>query len=268
MSFGRSLRDELDRVGIRGALARRIEAELADHHRCDPAAPLGDPRELAEQFAADLRVSLTRRAFRHGFAALSLTAVLLVAVVLVYGATDQWTHLDLFGARGAVVAGSGVAIVIGAQVAFVAGMLSLVPVVLGRSDPASLLLVQRRLGVAFASVSVVIAGELVSTIAQRPLLAAWLFAFSTAAALAPLPLLAPAARTLRVAGGLTPGVPARSALPAPLLAGVAVAAVVAMTLGSAVAERSFAEGLTRGVIEAVAIGTCFLLLARRLGLRG
>ena len=74
--------------------------------------------------------------------------------------------------------------------------------------------------------------------------------------------------TLRVAGGLTPGVPVRSALPAPLLAGVAVAAVVAMTLGSAVAERSFAEGLTRGVIEAVAIGTCFLLLARRLGLRG
>jgi hypothetical protein len=267
MSFERSLRDELDRVGIRGALARRIEAELADHRRCDAAAPLGDPRELAEQFAADLRVSLTRRAVRHGFASLSLAAVLLVAVVLVYGATDQWTHLDLFAARGAVVAACGLAIVIGAQVAFVAGMLSLMPVLLGRSDPASLLLAQRRLGVAFVSVSVVIMGELVSTIAQRPLLASWLFAFSAAAALAPLPLLAPAVRTLRVAGGLTPAVPVRSAFPTPLLAGVALAAVAAMTLGSAVAERSFAEGLTRGVIEAVAIAGCFVLLARRLGLR-
>ena len=83
MTFERSLQSELDRVGIRGALAQRIEAELVDHQRCDPEAPLGDPRELAERFAADLRAPLTRRAARHGFAALSLTAVLLVTVASV-----------------------------------------------------------------------------------------------------------------------------------------------------------------------------------------
>lgn len=267
MSFERTLRAELDHVGIRGALARRIEAELADHRRCDPTAPLGDPRELAESFAADLRVPLTRRAVWRGFAALSLTAVMLVGVALVYSIMDQWAHLDLFSTRGAVVAGGGLAIVIGAQVAFVAGLLALAPVVLGRSDPPSLLLAQRRLAVALVSASVVIAGELVQTLAQRPLLPDWLFVFSAVAALAPLPVLVPAARALRVAGGLTPTIPVGSAFPARLVAGVALAAVTAMTLGSAVAERSLAEGLSRGAIEAVAIAGCFALLARRLGLR-
>ena len=267
MTFGRVLRDELDRVGIRGALARRIESELADHCWCDPAAPLGDPRELAESFAADLRAPLTRRAVRRGFVALSLTAILLIAVVLVYSATNQWAHLDLFGTRGALVAGGGLAIVIGAQVAFVAGMLAVVPVVLGSSDQPSLLLAQRRLAVALVSASVVIAGELAQTIAQRPLLPDWLFVVSAAAALAPLPVLVPAARMLRVAGGITPAVPVRSSFPAPLVAGVALAAVAAMTVGSAVAERSLVEGLSRGAIEALAIAGCFALLARRLGLR-
>jgi len=267
MSFERILRTELERVGIRGTLARRIEAELADHRRCDPSAPLGDPRELAAQFAADLRVPLTRRAVRDGFGALALTAVLLVGVAAVYSATDQWANLDLFVARGAVVAGGGIAIVIGAQAAFVAGVLAVVPIVLGRTDPPALRLSQQRLGVALGAGTVVIAGEVVQTIAQRPLLPAWLVALSAVAALAPLVLLLPAARTLRLAGGLTPAVPVRASLPAPLLVGAAVAAIGAMTLGSALAERSFAEGLSRGVIEALAIAVCFLLLARRLGLR-
>jgi hypothetical protein len=267
MSFEQRLRSELDRVGIRGPLARRIEAELADHRRCDPAAPLGDPRELAERFAADLRAPLTRSAVRHGFAGLALTALLLAGVALVYGATGQWAHLDLFGARGAVVAAGGLGIVIGGQAAFVAGVLALVPVALRRDDAASLLLAQRRLAVAFASVFVVIGGELAQTIAQRPELSGWLVGVSAAAALAPLSLLVPAARTLRAARGLTPHVPVEASLPAPLLAGVAVAAVAAMAVGSAVAERSLAEGLSRGVIEALAIAGCFALLARRLGLR-
>lgn len=267
MSFERSLRAELDRVGIRGALARRIEAELADHRLCDPSAPLGDPRELAERFADDLRLPLTRRAVRTGFGALALIAVLLAGVAAVYSATNQWAHLDLFGARGAVVAGGGLAIVIGAQVAFVAGVLAVVPIALGRTEPLALRLSQQRLSVAFVAGAIVIGGELAQSVAQRALLPGWLFAFSVVAALAPLPVLGPAARTLRIAGGLTSAAPVRAALPAPLLTAVAVAAVVAMTLGSAVAERSLAEGVSRGAIEALAIAGCFVLLARRLGLR-
>ena len=141
------------------------------------------------------------------------------------------------------------------------------PLVLGRSDEASLLLAQRRLGVALISASVVIVAELTQTVAQRPLLPGWLFALSTIAAVAPLPVLAPAARTLRVARGLTPTVPVPGLFGAPLLAGVGVAAVAAMALGSAVVEGSVAEGLSRGAIEAIAIAGCFALFARRLGLR-
>ncbi len=267
MSFERGLQLELARVGIRGALARRIEAELADHRRCDPDAPLGDPRELAERFAADLRAPLTRRATRRGFAALSLTALLLVGVASLYSATDQWAHLDLFGARGAVVAGGGATIMVSAQLAFVAGMLAVVPLVLGRTDPASLLVVQRRLGIALVSAFVVIAAELAQTVAQRPFLPGWLFAVSALAAVAPLPVLLPAGRTLRAASRLTPVVPVRGMFPTALLVGVAFAAVAAMTLGSAVVERSAAEGASRGAIEALAIAVCFVLLARRLGLR-
>ena len=145
-------------------------------------------------------------------------------------------------------------------------MLALVPLVLGRSDQASLLLAQRRLGVALVSASVVIVAELTQTVAQGQLLPGWLFALSTIAAVAPLPVLGPAARTLRVAHGLTPTVPVRGMFGAPLLAGVAVAAVAAMTLGSAVVEGSVAEGLSRGAIEAIAIAGCFAFFARRLGL--
>ena len=267
MSFERSLHAELDRVGIRGALARRIEAELADHRRCDPAAELGDPRELAEQFAADLRLPLTRRAVRSGFVALAAAAILLVVVVAVYDATGRWAHLDLFGTRGAVVSGGGIAIVVAAQAAFVAGLLAVVPIVHGRTDAPALRLAQRRLGVAVVAVSVVLAGVLVQTAAQAPLLPGWLVVFSAAAALAPVPLIASSARTLRVASTLTAAPPERASLPRPLLAGVSLAAVVAMAVGSALAERSLAEGLFRGAVEALAIAACFALFARRLGLR-
>ena len=146
-------------------------------------------------------------------------------------------------------------------------MLALVPLLLGRSDQVSLLLAQRRLGVALVSAAVVIVAELTQTVAQRPLLPGWLFALSTLAALAPVPVLLPAARTLRIARGLTPAVPVRGMFAAPLLAGVAFAAVAAMALGSAVVEGSVAEGLSRGAIEAIAIAGCFALFARRLGLR-
>lgn len=267
MSFERSLRAELDRVGIRGALARRIEAELADHRRCDPDAPLGEPSRLAESFARDLRAPLTGRAVRRGFIALSLTAVALVAVVLAFSATDQWAHPDVFGTRGAVIAGSGVTIVVAAQVAFVAGMLALLPLVLARTDQASLHVAQRRMSVALGSASVVIAAELVQAVAQRPLVPGWLFAASALAAVAPLPVLLPATRTVRVARSLTPDVPVRGVFSTALLLGVAVAAVATMSVGSALAERSLAEGASRGAIEALAIAASYVLFARRLGLR-
>ena len=72
------LRRELAARGIRGRLAARIDAELDDHLACDPQARLGEPAEIAEHFAVELRRVRTRRAASIGtFAALAATALLL-----------------------------------------------------------------------------------------------------------------------------------------------------------------------------------------------
>ena len=146
-------------------------------------------------------------------------------------------------------------------------MLAVVPLVLGRSDQGSLLLVQRRLAVALVSASVVIAAELTQTVAQGALLPAWLLALSQS----------PRWRRYRCfsrpCGRFES--PAASRLPSRCEEcsrhrcwwESAFAAVAAMALGSAVIEGSVAEGLSRGAIEALAIAGCFVSLARRLGLR-
>jgi hypothetical protein len=115
---------------------------------------------------------------------------------------------------------------------------------------------------------VVVAGQLVDAFALRPFLPAWWFALSLAATAASAAALAASVRGLRsaeqiaVVEALAP-----TPLPGPFLACVAAAAVAAMSVGSAYAEHSWAEGLSRGFFEAFAIGACFVTLGRRLGLR-
>src|ERR1051325_11171665 len=118
----KALRDELARVGIRGRLARRIVLELEDHERCDPDADLGAPRLIAERFAEELRLPVSRRETHIGFASLALAAVLLAV-------SQRMTSIaggspDLFGGRGAEVAIAGLAMALAGQVAFVAGILA------------------------------------------------------------------------------------------------------------------------------------------------
>lgn len=68
---------ELARAGIRGVRRRRIVAEFADHLGCDPGAGLGDPGELAAQFAEELGTSFARTAAFRAFLALALVGTLL-----------------------------------------------------------------------------------------------------------------------------------------------------------------------------------------------
>src|SRR3954468_1002587 len=65
---------ELRRVGIRGRRRRRILTEFADHLACDPDAALGDPRQLAAQFADELAGDAARRTALGTFAALAVVA--------------------------------------------------------------------------------------------------------------------------------------------------------------------------------------------------
>lgn len=258
-----ALRDELDRVGIRGRLARRIELELADHLACDPEANLGEPRLIAERFAAELRLPLTRRATYTGFAGLALAAVLLAAsqraLVVAHGSVPS-----VPGLRGTLIAWAGLAIMLGCQVAFVSGMLALWGVRRG-TPPA---LVQRRLAFALGSGLLVVCGIGFDSVAFHPYLPLWATAVAAAAAVAPVPVLAASAGGLRTASALTPGGPvAVRPFPAWLVVAIGAAVVLAITVGSAFAERSWQEGLVRGALEAAAFAGGYLVLGRRLGIR-
>ena len=249
------LRAELARVGIRGPLARRIELEIADHLACDPAAQLGAPRLIAERFAAELRLPKTRRVAFQGFAALALTALALAVMP---------SHV---GQTGVVVSLGGLAIVLGGQIALVAGVLA-VWRVLRKPDERDLRLVQRRLAVALAGGAVVVVGHAVQTAALEPRLSTWWLLASLPALALPALALGGVTHGLRGAAALTVGVqPARRGFPLPVAVAIGSAAAVLVTVGSAFAEHSWDEGLTRGGLEAIAFASCFAALGRYVGVR-
>jgi hypothetical protein len=246
----KGLREELARVGITGRLARRIELELEDHALCDPAAPLGSPQLIAERFAEELRLPRTRRAVHSGFLALALVAL---GLAFLRPRTLPNGH-----ASALVVALTGLAIVLGAQVSFVGGSLALWGVHRGTQ----LRTVQRRILVALGAGALVVAGESLDLAFthSRP----WWYALAVLPAFG----LAYSGSALRNAAALTPAAgrgPVAFTRSAVVAIGAGAAVVVAV--GSAFAERSWAEGLTRGVLEAVAFAGCFVLLGRRLGIR-
>jgi hypothetical protein len=122
MTYTETLSRELSAVGIRGRRRTRILTEVADHLSCDPAAELGAADQLARQFADELGTSLSRRAAFAVFAALALAGVLSAVAFLtnpglLRSATDTARPFsDLAAAL----------LVLGPQVAFVAGLLGAV----------------------------------------------------------------------------------------------------------------------------------------------
>jgi hypothetical protein len=260
------LRAELTRVGIRGRLARRIELELADHRACDPAARLGEPRLIAERFAEELRLPATRRTTFHAFAALALTALALGIVVQsthsAGGASAVSATRSLFDSLG------GLAIVFGVQVALVAGLLALWRVLRGTTTDGDLRLVQRRVGLALAGGGVVLAGQAVQAAALQPLQPRWWLLVASSALVVPALTLGGAAHELRGAVSITTTVqPSRRAFPRPLVLALGVGVVAIVCVGSAFAEHSWNEGLTRGAFEAVAFAGCFAAFGRYVGIR-
>lgn len=235
------LRAELARVGIRGRLAARIEAELDDHLACNPSAEMGSPREIAERFAAELRLPKARRATYVAFGALAL-----VAAVLVFAAPGGGVG------SGLAVAIAGLAIAVAAQFAFAAGVLAM----WGVRTRASLAVVRQRVVVALAAGAVVVgAGTVDAVVGHR---------WAMLAMLAPLPLFAVSLRDLRIdpgTGAATRGFARAEA------AALGALVVAAMTLGSTVAEHSWFEGVSRGAVEAIAFAGGYLVLGRRLGIR-
>ena len=248
-------------VGIRGRLARRIELELDDHLRCDPAANLGAPREIAERFAAELRVSLTRRSTYAGFAALAFAAVAILV-------SARGGGPSIPGARGWVESLGGLGVLLAGQVAFVAGVLALWRALRHPVAPAELRLVQRRTSVALAAGGVALGAHAAQAVAVQPFMSTLWVAFAIVAALVPAVALGFAAHGLRGAIALTPAVESlRRPFPRQSVLVVGVSAAAVMVVGSAFAEHSWAEGISRGVLESIAFAVCFVAFGRPLGIR-
>lgn len=282
MSYSEALWRELGGVGIRGRLRARIIAEIDDHLASDPGADLGAPDHLARQFADQLGTSLALRAALGAFAALAFAgamfgAAFLARAGLLRSATGTARPFgDLAGAL----------IVVGAQVALVAGTLAGLralrrrrAMAIGRGEATVIL---RRATVAVMAGLVTMAGlAWLALILGRTAPGWWvtltlaLSAAGAVALMATAPLVLAAARVRPATPGpggdladdlgvLMPG--QLRDRPWSLALAVAGAVAVVIALAGVVASDPF-DGALRGLADGAACLLGFAVLGRYLGLR-
>jgi hypothetical protein len=275
MTYLSELRAELRSIGFGRRLVERVVAEVEDHLHCDPQAQLGPPRLVAERFALELGTARTRLAARASFGSLALAALILLAVARAIGAAGGYPSS---AAQPWAVGLSALGMVAFGQIAFVAGVLTLVRGL--RRDPsgADLSLVHRRAFVALAAGALTSGSLLLHALELRPMPIWWTRLAVAGAAVSFVPLAAATVALVR-AVRIAPAPIGRAAglsgdLPRPLqrhAAGVLVSlgllAAGFATVSGAVLESSGVEGLVRGAIEGVGLLAGVAVLGRRLGLR-
>lgn len=282
MSYRDDLQHELTAVGITGRLRARITDEFADHLDCNPDAALGEPGQIARQFADELGTARARRASFAAFAALAVAGIMFAVVFLVaprqvLGAIPQ--GMGWPGRAFAWVA------VIAPQLAFAAGMLAVLRA-LHRRRAQVIAAAETRMLLRRATVGVVtgvasMAGVAGLALELNPWLASsWVtltlicMAVGTAALIATLPALLAARRVSSSAdgdegdlfddiGAWTPhsleGHPWRVAL---LLAG----AIFVLLSAAGWAASDGPDGMMRGVGDGLVCMLGFATLGRYLGL--
>jgi hypothetical protein len=262
-----ALGGELAAVGISGRRRARILAELADHLACNPDAEVGDPRELARQFADELATDSAQRTAFATFLALAVVGV----AVLVPQATLP-TLPDITGGKSTLlVAVATLAMLLGAQVAFVAGCLAALRA-LRLEGPRDVPLIRRRTVVALATGAATALGSTLYAVNFRGVVPGWWFAAAVASAgAASLPLAVAASAHIRSASVVVSEHSARGLaadlgpLAQPALIGAA--AVATMLVGTSFAEHSVVEGAIRAALEGIAFAACFFVLRRPLVLQ-
>jgi len=275
MTYLSELRAELRSIGFGRRLVERVVAEVEDHLHCDPQAQLGPPRLVAERFALELGTARTRLAARASFGSLALAALILLAVARAIGAAGGYPSS---AAQPWAVGLSALGMVAFGQIAFVAGVLTLVRGL--RRDPsgADLSLVHRRAFVALAAGALTSGSLFLHALELRPMPSWWTRLAVAGAAVSFVPLAAAAVavvRAVRIAPApIGAAVGLSGDLPRPLrrhAAGVLVSlgllAAGFVTVSGAVFESSGVEGLVRGAIEGVGLLAGVVVLGRRLGLR-
>jgi len=285
VSFMHELSRELVRVGVRGRLRRRILTEIGDHLACDPDADLGEPSQLARQFADELG---TRRAQSAGFQAFAALAIAgpLFAVSFV---SSGWAgpNATRVYATSALLGYLGVALVLLApQLSLVAGSLAALRSfrrrgqgVIPRSEAT---VIARRAAVGLASGLASMVGLVLVALEFQGRLAGWwtgltlgVAAFGACAIGIAAPAVLSSLRLLPVAPGpagdlfddLGGVVPARlRGQPWALALFVAAAVALVITLAGAV-QADGIDGALRGLADGVACLVGFALLGPYLGLR-
>jgi hypothetical protein len=273
VSFIDRLDHELATRRVPPAARRRILLEYADHIASDPSSEgrLGDPRELAQTFAAELAADDVRRSTAETFVALSLAAAAVVVGQGMIGRGGGYPGFDT-GISIAISIPALLMLVIAPQVALVSGTLAAMRALRRRLalrlPDAEVALIYRRCAVAGAAGLVTCAGLLLYVANFVGRLSAWWLATQAAlAAIAGAGLIVVAARSRRAsrtvagvagaAGGIVDDIPPLrpfAAHPVGCLALATVFGLLGGTVLGGVAEGSLIEGLQRGTFEAVVLG--------------
>jgi MFS family permease len=291
MSWLGEFEDELATRGIRPAVRERLVTEFADHIACEQGAAtavaltrLGVAREIAGQYADELAADGARHGAFAAFAALGCAAAALVVSQLTLGQFVGYPGFD-HGFSAALALPGILAMLVGPQVALVGGTLAAWRAIRRRREPvlpaAEIALLRRRARVGLLAGIVTTTGLLLYTVDFIGVLPAWWLALSGALAAGAMAALVAARRALAnssatvvfasgPAGDLFDDVPVLRRLrghPLALCVSAAVASGVVVTLAEWHAERSLAEGLQRGIFEAVALSVGFAVLGRTIGAR-
>jgi hypothetical protein len=286
MTWTEELADELHRRGVPARRRETIVLEIEDHIACEPASVsrLGDPRDLAAEFADELGAQAARGAVQWVFAALALTAGALAVSQLAIGTGGGYPGFDN-GYSLALAIPAILGMFVAPQVALVAGSLALLRVIRRRRAPilprAEIDLLRRRAWVGLgAGLACAIGLELYVIDFLGATHTTWLPLVGGVAGVAILSLCAAGAR-LRATGRLVvatdgpagdifddlpPLRPLRER-PWQLCAIVAGGVGLLMTVAEWHAESSLSEGLQRGAFEGVAAAVGFVALGRTIGAR-
>lgn len=285
MSYVDSLGQELAAVGISGRLRRRIVLEIDDHLECNPNADLGQPRDLARQFADELGTARARRAALATFAALALAGVVFAISFLAAGpAGPGLPRLRPESAALAVLA--AVLAVLGCQVAFVSGVAGALRAWRLRREAivprAEATVIGRRAAVAVIGGFAAMAGMALLAVEFSQVLGDWIVTFAVAGAAVGAGALAAATPAVVRASRLRPAAAGAAGdlfedigpVVPPVLHGrpwrfaIAVSAAVGLAIAIVgIAAGDPYDAIARGLADGLACMAGFALLGRYLGLR-
>jgi HAAS domain-containing protein len=285
MTYLDALDRELSAAGIPPRRRGRILAEFADHLHEDADAKLGAPRELARQFADELGTRFARAAAFRTFAALALTGIglgiMFLAVGRMRGLTVQGgTHTPTPSWASPILLVAALA----AQVALAAGGLALLRAWRLRREPtisrADATILARRSALGLLAGAVTLAALPTAAVAFAHAAGSTWTTFSWILAGVGLVALAAALPPLLDVVRLRPDVDGRpgdliddlgSWVPAGLTPArcallLSVAIVVVATVAGVLTDDPY-DGALRGITDAIACATGFIVLGRYLGLR-